>query len=277
MQRTSTSLTPVQMRAFGGAPSDPNHKYVYHRVDSQSTTYKVPSQTDMDYQLPKKGIFNEKLHQWIQGKWAVDRDEVLDNTKVNKYSAYYHFGSNPLLQNSMIWKLASSLSSSRAREADKYGGLSGVVTHENGIHLYKSPEAKNVVIRQLTDYTALGFLLAWLSGVNPFIVMPLFYVTIQMPRKISTMKFFTWHAELLPHTEQVVLSKVSLFGQIERHYVDIRNLEKIDSDQISAPLMWEINMFDADLCFRDASTGEQFVFDRQGFWNKEALDHPLLN
>lgn len=33
---------------------------------------------------------------WLAGKFPVDRDEVLDNTKVNKYSAYYHFGSNIL-------------------------------------------------------------------------------------------------------------------------------------------------------------------------------------
>ena len=36
-------------------------------------------------------------------------------------------------------------------------------------------------------------------------------------------------------------------------------------------------MFDPDFVWRDASTGEQFVFDKNGFWNKEALEHPLLN
>ena len=55
-------LTQQSMRAFGGgAPSDPNHKYVYHKVDSQSTTIKMPSQTDIDYQLPRKPIFSEHL------------------------------------------------------------------------------------------------------------------------------------------------------------------------------------------------------------------------
>ena len=50
----------------------------------------------MDYQLPKKGILNEKIQMWVNGKWAVDKDDVLDNTKPNKYSAYFHFGNNPL-------------------------------------------------------------------------------------------------------------------------------------------------------------------------------------
>lgn len=85
------------MRAFGAGPAvDPNHKYVKHTVKSQATTFKEPAPHDMDYELPKKPIFNETLHQWINGKWAVDRDDVLDNTRQNKYSAYYQFGTCPL-------------------------------------------------------------------------------------------------------------------------------------------------------------------------------------
>ena len=155
--------------------------------------------------------------------------------------------------------------------------MAGVLTHENGIHLYKSPDSRSVVLRQFTDYIAVGLLAAYMTGSNPFLIMPIFLMALQTPRKLSTMRYFTWHAELLPHTEQVVFSKVSLFGQIERHYVDIRHLEKVDADEVNAPLMWEINMFDPDLCFRDAASGELFVFDKNGFWNKEALEHPLLH
>ncbi len=151
-----------------------------------------------------------------------------------------------------------------------------MITHENGIHLYKSNEARYVVMRQLTDYAALGFGLGFLSGSSWLAFMPLFLFSVQMPRKISTMRFFCWHAELLPHTEQVVFHKASMFGQVDRFYVDIRNLEKIDAEDVNSPLMWEINMFDPDMCFRDAASGEIFVFDKLGLWNKEALEHPLL-
>ena len=60
-----------------------------HKVESQNTTYKMPSEHDLDYQLPKHGIFNERFHMWLASKWNVSRDEVLDNTKVNQYSMYY--------------------------------------------------------------------------------------------------------------------------------------------------------------------------------------------
>lgn len=81
---------------------------------------------------------------------------------------------------------------------------------------------------------------------------------------------------MLPHTEQVVFHKTKLFGSVERYYVDIRNLEKIDVSEVDAPLMWDINMFDQNLIFRDAASGEVFVFDTRGYWNKKALEHPLL-
>jgi len=61
--------------------------------NSRNTTYKLPTQHDIEYQLPKKGTLNESIHMWINSKWAVDRDDVLDNTKYNKLSAYHFFRS----------------------------------------------------------------------------------------------------------------------------------------------------------------------------------------
>ena len=150
-------------------------------------------------------------------------------------------------------------------------------SHENSIHLYKSPQAPYVALKQASDYAFVFFTAAFLFGSNQLMFLPMAFLATQMPRKLSVMKFFTFHAELLPHTEQVILHKVTLFGTIERHIVDIRNLEKIDSSAVASPLMWQINMFDPDLCFRDADSKEMFVFDKDGFWNKEALEHPLLH
>lgn len=87
----------MQTRAFGGGHGDHHdHHHVKDVVNSKNTTFKQPSQHDIEYQLPKKGILNEKIHQWIAGRWAVDRDDILDNTKYNKYSAYHHLGTNLL-------------------------------------------------------------------------------------------------------------------------------------------------------------------------------------
>jgi hypothetical protein len=57
------------MRPFGGVPHDPAHTYTYANAPSQDTKFKHPSQVDMDYQLPKTGTMNERVHQWIAGRW----------------------------------------------------------------------------------------------------------------------------------------------------------------------------------------------------------------
>jgi hypothetical protein len=63
---------------------------------------------------------------------------------------------------------------------------------------------------------------------------------------------------------------------VDKHIVDIKNLEKVSADVISNPLMWTGNMFDNNMVFRDLQTREIFVFDKQGIWNEDALKHPLL-
>ena len=41
--------------------------------------------------------------------------------------------------------------------------------------------------------------------------------------------------------------------------------------------MWGINVFDSNMVFRDSETRHVFVFDKDGIWNREAVDHPLIN
>jgi hypothetical protein len=95
-----------------------------------------------------------------------------------------------------------------------------------------------------------GSFLGLITGMSQFLVLPLFVSLLSMPRKMATLRFYTFHAELLPHTEQVVFHKASLFGEIDRIYVDIRNLEKIEADRVPSTLMWDSNTFDPNLIFR---------------------------
>jgi hypothetical protein len=84
-----------------------------------------------------------------------------------------------------------------------------------------------------------------LTGSSSFLFLPLAVSLMSMPRKIAGVRYFTFHAELLPHTEQVVFHKTSLFGNLSRHYVDIRNLEKIDASRVPSSVMWDSNVFDS--------------------------------
>lgn len=101
------SLTYQSTRAFGGGHGHGDHHHAHHNDVSKklNTQFKVPTQEDLDYQLPKKGVFNERIHQWIAGRWAVDRDDILNNDKPNKYAAYYWFQNYSFLQSKMLLKL----------------------------------------------------------------------------------------------------------------------------------------------------------------------------
>ena len=88
-----------------------------------------------------------------------------------------------------------------------------------------------------------------------------------MPKRTAVMHYFTYHAELLPHTEQVIFTKVNWFGHPRYSTVDIKNLEKIDASEITQPLLWDMAPFDSELVFRDSKSLEIFVFDKDGIWN----------
>jgi len=70
-------------------------------------------------------------------------------------------------------------------------------------------------------------------------ILPLVISTLALPRKISGLYYFTFHAELLPHSEQVVFHKATLFGGVRRIIVDIKNLEKIEPEIIPSKVMLE--------------------------------------
>ena len=50
-------------------------------------------------------------------------------------------------------------------------------------------------------------------------------------------------------------------------FVDIRNLVKVNSDECESPLLWDANMFDGELVFKDTQSQELFVLDKFGIWN----------
>jgi len=105
----------------------------------------------------------------------------------------------------------------------------GAKTSENGLFLYKSLQSDELQRSRIADYTILFSFLGLVGGYSPFLIVPLFAATVmQVPKRLAVMHYFTFHAELLPHTEQVVFHKVGLYGKVRRIYVDIKNLEKID-------------------------------------------------
>ena len=171
---------------------------------------------------------------WIGGKWPVDRmTDRLVNDKPNKYAAYYWWGKLAPLQNMGtlgVLRLLFGRDSGVNNVVDTHASFEGVQTHENGIFLYQSHQAKDAMLWSYADYTVIGSFAGWML-VNNVLMLPALVSLLYMPRRWTQLKYFTWHAELLPHTEQVVFHKTFLFGGTDRKVVDIRNLEKVDAEE----------------------------------------------
>jgi hypothetical protein len=94
------------------------------------------------------------------------------------------------------------------------------------------------------DYFLLLSFGGWIAGFSPVLIVPFLVACLSLPRKIAVSHYFTFHAELLPHTEQVAFHKVDHFGNVRRVLVDIKNLEKIEADIVPSKMLWAVNMFD---------------------------------
>jgi hypothetical protein len=192
---------------------------------------------------------------------------------------YYHFGNNGMLQNGLLLKLVRAIigpSKEVSSVVDDHASFSGVTLHENGKFLYQSRQADWAVAWGYADWGVLFAFGAWASG-SHIALLPMLVSFAFVPRRWTQQTYFCWHAEMLPHTEQVIFQKSFVFGGTSKHIVDIKDLEKVDADVIENKLMWVGNMFDDSLVFRDSHSGEVFVFDKQGIWNEDTLNHPLLN
>lgn len=266
----------TSQRGFGGMPGGPREKVSSNSIN---TDFKLPNEADIKYHTPAKYQPNDMFLAWVSTKLPFDRmSDRLLNDKPNKWAAYYWFG-NSALGNTLVLKAVRTIFGRQEgvnNVIDSQGSYNGITTHENGLFLYQSKEARHAVMTGYSDWVALGATAAWLGGVQ-LCLLPMLISYLYIPRRWTQSWYFTWHAELLPHTEQVVFHKSTLGGGIIRHIVDIKNLEKVEAeDAVINNLMWTGNMFDKSLIFRNAENGEVFVFDKNGIWNEEVLKHPLL-
>ena len=134
------------------------------------------------------------------------------------------------LQNKFVLRTAQFFfDNNRQHFRSHHEGYNGVRTSENGLFLYKSTQADSLLKSRSVDYFFLFGSIGLVTGYNSLLIVPLIALSCFLPRKLAVMNFYTFHAELLPHTEQVVFHKGDFFGKVRRIFVDIKNLEKIDS------------------------------------------------
>ena len=84
--------------------------------------------------------------------------------------------------------------------------------------------------------------------------------------------------ELLPETQELLYQKIGTFGIIKTNRVALSELEYFDRSELNDLLFYRAtrNFIDKDLMFRVKSTGELLVFDAEGLWYEEGINHEFM-
>ena len=84
-------------------------------------------------------------------------------------------------------------------------------------------------------------------------------------------------------TEEIIYQKVTRTGCIRTSRVSVNDIEavnpEIEPTKYKRDLVFERSMrsaIDIDMIFRVKSTGEILMFDREGVWHEEGLNHELM-
>mmetsp|Transcript_14458 Transcript_14458/g.16169 ORF Transcript_14458/g.16169 Transcript_14458/m.16169 type:complete len:269 (+) Transcript_14458:44-850(+) len=266
-------------RNFGGGGAHFKRKAIHHK--SQNVTYNHPvEEADLDQEFGKKR--NNILHHRLIGKFVAltgaNRTHLLDNTRVNTYSAYYWLPKIPFTASSLFLKtMALLFDKNRLQVGSVYD--EPVQIHENSVFLYKTPNTPEWMGSRTYDYMALSFLVYGTCIASyPLMWLPIIPYLADLPKNLTHMKYLTYRADLLPHTEQVVFTKIGFFGTLRRSVVDIKHLVKVNPESIRENYrMFKRNDFDSRFIWKDSESGEVFIFHSDGVWSEEGINHPLIN
>lgn len=163
----------------------------------------------------------------MNSRFSFDRMNVLHNDRYAKWSAYHWLSTVSLFHNTLFLKLMKILANERPVESHHESSVAKM--HENSLFLYKSTKAGTYIrLGRVVDYLNIGFVAMFAcTGMLMWLYPMVLNMAVLYHNRIAR-HCFTWHAELLPHTEQICFLKSKMFGKVQRVYVDIKDLEKID-------------------------------------------------
>ena len=93
---TSLLQRAFQARAFGAVDNSPRETFL---DKEHNVTMHIPTEEDWKVQAPQNPNFMERLFRWMGGRWAPNRDDVLDNDEISKRSFSYWAYSSPVFHN----------------------------------------------------------------------------------------------------------------------------------------------------------------------------------
>lgn len=265
-------------RHFGGG-----HHYKREKIflRSANTYQENPVEKgDLEAEFGKRTtkLIHNRIVMKVLSKTNVHRHHLMDNMRRDQRSAYQWFSKLGMFKNQMFLKLmAAVFDTAKSHEASTYD--EPVSIHENSVFLYKSNQSSYWVGSRVYDYFAFSALFYGLFITPmPLMWLPIIPYMAEFPKFYLHTSLVTLRADFLPHSEQVVFTKAGFFGNVRHSISDTKNLVKINAKSVpSSHYVFKRPELDSEFVWKDISTGEIYVFDTEGVWNEDGLNHPLLN
>lgn len=280
--RTHRSLYLTLRRHFGGGGGGGVHyprQKIYIRSE-KAYMENATTKEDIEQETGKRTtkLLHKRFMMKVLAYTNPHRNHLMDNCRRETYSAYNWFSKLGIFRNQMLLKtMAWAFDTQQNKETSSYE--EPVALHENSVFLYKSGEMNHWIGARVYDYIAFSSLVYGCFFAHmPLLWLPIIPYLAEFPKFMMYSKYVTLRADFLPHSEQVVFTKVRLFGTITHSIVDTKNLVKIEAQSIPEHVrLFKRLDLDSRFIWKDNSTGETFVFDSNGIWSEEGLNHPLLN
>ena len=108
------------------------------------------------------------------------------------------------------------------------------------------------------------------------------FVPFYLESRLSTVnKSFVVKMDLLPEREKVVITSLQL-GSLYQAEVDLKKLipvtvEEYENAHFLGKMFDPAEFLDLEMIYLNQATQEFFVFDKEGEWKDEGVNHPLLS
>ncbi|KRW99601.1 hypothetical protein PPERSA_03402 [Pseudocohnilembus persalinus] len=221
-------------------------------------------------------ITDEELKQ--QDKFLVQYPEEQERHT----TLYSFFSAIPFFQTS-TWQNFFSKSFETSTVEQRNDFFRPPKVHENSVFVYQSKQLSNTVRKARSqEIIMFGAGLVCLTS-------PVFYVAFLVPA------YYLWgnayfyelsrrlvtRMDLLPHLEMISVQRVGAGGMLYNKLYRIQDLEYVTFQQVEDQenYFWALckHVLDKHLIFKCKSTGEYLLFDQQGHWDHQGLNHALLN
>jgi len=197
---------------------------------SENMRMVIPTKQDLEYQLPTKKIqFIHRFHLWLDGKAnLVNKITTSRNDRVNKHAAYFWLGKLAYFNHFPLMSIFSKFIGNVSK-IDHFLESTPQI-NDSSILIYRNMNPQKYIRHHFFDYFYFVSLYCMLFTHMTTFFLPLLIMSGLIPRHYLNTKMIVLRMDLIPSSEELVVTKASFFGGVKTSRIKITNLNKVDFD-----------------------------------------------